>query len=133
LLFSRCNRNKIVNEYITNNSRFVSDFQQLVKIDLSNNLLSKFPKFTTSIQQINLSRNLIKEVSIEIKELEQLHELDLSYSYIHILPEIPNNLIYLNLLENSIENVFQEILRIFLITKSDKVLKQTSIISIEES
>jgi serine/threonine protein phosphatase PrpC/Leucine-rich repeat (LRR) protein len=78
-------------------------FPKLVKIDLSNNLLSKFPKFPISIQQINLSRNLIKEVSIEIKELDQLHELDLSYNDIHVLPEIPRSLVQLNLLNNPIE------------------------------
>ncbi len=55
-------------------------------------MLLKFPKFSTSIQQINLKRDQISEISIEIKELNQLHGLDLLCNDIHIFPKIPSSL-----------------------------------------
>ena len=64
-------------------------------LDLSNNLLQKFPEVfeCINLQTLILGHNVIKEIPDEINELQQLTTLEISHNYLEEFN--PNLVIYL--------------------------------------
>ena len=68
------------------------DFSNLLKlkeVDVSNNLITKFPKslLIDSIKILNISNNEIKSIPSEIKQLKKITKLDISNNNISELPD----------------------------------------------
>jgi tetratricopeptide (TPR) repeat protein len=115
----------------------VIELKNIVKLNLFNNKLAKFPETISSLYSLiilDLSSNNISEISPSIAKLTNLKELNLNKNKLHELPyEFGNleNLRLLNLRSNYITEIPKSISRLKKLEVLDLSLNKISVVPLE--
>lgn len=96
-------------ELSMNNLSEVPDISQLAPqleaIDLSDNLLTTFPNFPSTIKEINLSGNQITEIPGTVQSLTALTKLNVAHNQITGFPALADTIVFIDASYNQIDTV----------------------------